>query len=123
MVCVAETACPSGDNGICSYPDRVLVVTGGRLSVVSAYVAETTLEGFEATFVDELEWMSGERYDEVVDLVLDSLRAQSPRDGSLTDVRGASDLQDQVSLIESRVPVTSGVIVTCSCGHTWVTGS
>jgi hypothetical protein len=120
---MAETACPTGDNGICSYPDRVLLVTGGRISVVSAAVAEISLEGLEPTSVEELEWLAGERYDEVVDLVLDSLRAQSPRDSSPTDVGTARDLLDQVSLIESRVPINSGVIVTCSCGHTWVTGS
>jgi hypothetical protein len=120
---MAQTDCPAGDNGVCSYPDRVLLVTDGQLSVVTASVAEVSLRGFEPTFVDELEWMSGERYEEVVDLVLDSLRAQSPRDNPLSYIRSAADLGAEVREIESRVPVNSGVIVTCSCGHTWVTGS
>ncbi|WP_323099134.1 hypothetical protein [Intrasporangium sp. YIM S08009] len=120
---MAQTDCPAGDNGVCSYPDRVLLVTDGQLSVVTASVAEASLRGFEPRFVDELEWMSGERYDEVIDLVLDSLRAQSPRDNPFRSIGSAADLQDQVREIESHVPANSGVIVTCSCGHTWVTGS
>ncbi len=111
-----------GDNGICSYPDRVLVVTGGRLSVISGDIAEYAFEGQEPTSVQELGWMSGEGYEEVVDLVLDSLRAQSPRDSAQGQFAGEA-LREQVSAVESRLEVANGVIVTCSCGHTWVTGT
>lgn len=122
-----ETPCPQGDNGICSYPDRVLLVNGGQLSVVTGTVAEMVLPEFGPGTVSELEWMSGDEYDEVADLVLDVMRSRSPRENEFRPAAWMhEELENQLSQVEKRLSelsVENGVIVRCSCGHTWVTSS
>ncbi|WP_460599258.1 hypothetical protein [Flexivirga lutea] len=105
----------------------MLLVNGGQLSVVSGRVAEMVLPEFGPGTVNELEWMSGEEYDEVADLVLDVMRSRSPRENEFRPAAWMhEELENQLSQMEKRLSelsVENGVIVRCSCGHTWVTSS
>jgi len=88
------------------------------LSVVTPEVAERLFPDVDASRGEQVEIPEAASYDDLVDLVLDARRAESPT-AEWSD-EASSNLQSQLRSVESSMATGSGVIMTCSCGHIWV---
>jgi hypothetical protein len=117
--------CPAGD-GNCVVPDPAVVVLGGQLSLVRT-------SGLERLFPDPLEarqpaHFEGDlRYDVVVGHLTETLRWEALND--VSEVIGLDPYSysppeeslDFIRSLEDSLGTREGVIITCSCGHTWTT--
>lgn len=114
---MAVIPCPNQD-GDCSFPERALLFSGGQFSVLTAGAAERLSYVDE---VDELEPidLGDMSYDEVVDMILDARRGESPYwEDSFAQEAGerAAALEDSLrSFADKDIDY---VIVNCApCGH------
>lgn len=115
---MATFHCLNDDDGVCVYPERVLVANNGLLSVVSAEVANEIVPVEDAVNrAEEQEGvLEGIGYDQLVDLLLLRLLRTSPNRPEpdlYPDVEIDVDLSGMKRLLNGR----SGLIANCSCGH------
>lgn len=113
------------DDGDCTWSDlsdRVVVVAAGQLSILTASAAERLFTLDDSEDLEPLDLPEGVSYDEIVDLVLEVRRAESPR----SDAFGAPEARraaDQLSRLEARLGASAVdeeddyLIVYCSCKH------
>lgn len=111
--------CPQGD-GVCTYPDSTLIAVGNQLSVVSGSAVPQIFPRLSFDVAKETRVLDDEGgYDSVVNLVLSAFRVSESESVVVQNVMGAEEATTRVNIIESQLPLSTGVIVTCSCGHTW----
>ena len=112
------------DDGDCSYPARTLVVANGQLSVLTAAAAERLLTVDDSVDLEQLDLPAEFSYDDLVDMVLEARRAESPADGPPELLFGRRAV-GQVTALEARLRANAAaaededyVILNCSpCGH------
>jgi hypothetical protein len=114
------------DDGDCHWDDgsnRVLLLSGGQLSVLTTAAAERMLTVDEGADRRLLEFAVGVPYAAIVDAVLEARRTQSPLDGSFDDAFG-SRAAALVREFEERLSADAAdedlIIVNCEpCGHVY----
>ena len=100
--------CPTGDKGICTIPDTTVIATEGNISVVSRDEVEDLFPELE---LDESSLQPFDFDGSHEDLL------QAARSDSI----GAPEVQPEQELLRPLLELRAdAVIVTCSCGHTFV---
>lgn len=115
--------CPQ-DDGDCSYPDRVLIVSQDGLSVVTAAAAEEMSTVDEPDEREPLRLLARISYEELVDLALESTYDDGPGDsdgdGAVGMAVAARRVPPVVSTLVSQAAANreTYLIVNCApCGH------
>jgi hypothetical protein len=117
--------CPAGD-GNCVIPDPAVVVLRGQLSLVRTSALEALFpHPFEERQPARFE--GDPRYDVVVGHLTQRLRWEALND--VSEVMGLDPYSygppeeslDFIRALEDSLGTQEGVIITCTCGHTWTT--
>jgi hypothetical protein len=111
--------CRHQDGGICGFPeaaqDHALLLWDRTLSIVSwPLLREVTRQGLlPSAFIEPTSNVRALKIqaEEVVDVVQSLIRADSDQDDPI-DI--------MAERIDAEAGTKRGVIVTCSCGHTWI---
>jgi hypothetical protein len=114
------------DDGDCNWDDgsdRVLLLSGGQLSVLTTATAERMFTVDEGAKFRPLELPAEVPFAAIVDAVLEARRTQSPLDGSFDGTSG-SRAAARVRELEERLRADADdedlIIVNCEpCGHVY----